>query len=150
MIQVDFYDTISDDRLKFAVIISRYNGTWVFCRHKDRDTLEMPGGHREEMETIEETAVRELKEETGAIDFSIEPVCIYSVTRQSEDGSVSEPSYGKLFFAQIFSFEPELHSEMAQIYLMEEMPERWTYPLIQPHLMDRLTGYFKENHPDML
>jgi len=38
----------------------------VFCKHKDRDTFEFPGGHREKDEKIEETAKRELWEETGA------------------------------------------------------------------------------------
>lgn len=41
------------------------NGKWVFCRHKDRDTYEIPGVHRESGETIFETAKRELMEETG-------------------------------------------------------------------------------------
>lgn len=29
---VKFYDTVDDELLKFAVIISRSNGKWVFCR----------------------------------------------------------------------------------------------------------------------
>ena len=65
MIEVRFYDEIEDSLLKFAVIISKTNGKWVFCKHKARDTVEVPGGHRESGETIEETARRELREETG-------------------------------------------------------------------------------------
>ena len=63
--EVKFYDTVNDELLKFAVIISQSNGKWVFCKHKERDTFEVPGGHRETGEKIEDTAVRELKEETG-------------------------------------------------------------------------------------
>lgn len=66
--------------LKFAVIIARHNGKWVFCKHKERNTWEAPGGHREDGEDILETAKRELYEETGAITFDITPICIYSVT----------------------------------------------------------------------
>ena len=47
MVEVRFYDTVNDELLKFAVIISQSNGKWVFCKHKERDTYEVPGGHRE-------------------------------------------------------------------------------------------------------
>ena len=76
MLEVKFYDSVADGLLKFAVIVSRYDGKWVFCKHKERDTYEAPGGHREEGEAILDTAKRELQEETGAVKFSIEPVCV--------------------------------------------------------------------------
>ena len=60
--EVKFYNSINDELLKYAVIISKSNNKWVFCKHKERSTYEVPGGHREEKETIYETAVRELKE----------------------------------------------------------------------------------------
>jgi len=34
---VNFYDSINDSMLKFAVIIARHNGKWVFCKHKERN-----------------------------------------------------------------------------------------------------------------
>lgn len=80
MLEVKFYDTVDDALLKFAVIISRSNGKWVMCKHKERDTYEVPGGHREDGEDILETAKRELQEETGAVKFDFEPLCVYSVT----------------------------------------------------------------------
>ena len=58
MLEVKFYDTVDDSLLKFAVIISLSNGKWVFCKHKERDTYEAPGGHREVGEDILETAKR--------------------------------------------------------------------------------------------
>ena len=112
MVEVKFYDRVEDSLLKFAVIIAKTEGKWIFCKHKERDTLEVPGGHREAGETILETAKRELKEETGAVDFHIRPVCVYSVkgkTRVSED--LSEETYGMLFTAEVFSFE-KIHSEI--------------------------------------
>lgn len=44
---VKFYDKVEDSMLKFAVIVSKSNGKWVFCKHKERDIYECPGGHRE-------------------------------------------------------------------------------------------------------
>ena len=58
--KVQFYDEVDDSLLKFAVIISKSNNKWVFCKHKQRDTFEIPGGRREENEQIFETAKREL------------------------------------------------------------------------------------------
>ena len=61
MLEVKLYDTVDDALLKFAVIISQSNGKWVFCKHKERDTFEVHGGHREFGEDIIETAKRELQ-----------------------------------------------------------------------------------------
>lgn len=135
MLKVKFYDAAADELLKFAVIIAKSEGKWVFCKHRERDTLEIPGGHREAGEAVEETAVRELQEETGAIDFTIQPVCVYAVCRKGQEDRNWEESCGMLYFADIVSFEPELHSEIERIELLDELPGNWTYPLIQPELI---------------
>ncbi len=136
MIEVKFYDQVSDELLKFAVIISKANGKWVFCKHKERDTYEIPGGHREENESILETAKRELREETGALDFSVYPICVYSVTGKNKVNVTGEETYGMLFFADIKTFENELHSEMEKVLITDTLVENWTYPLIQPKLIE--------------
>ena len=135
MVEVKFYDKVDDSLLKFAVIIAKSNGKWVFCKHKERDTYEVPGGHREQDENILDTAKRELNEETGAIDFSIEPVCVYSVTGKNRVNKTGEETYGMLFIANIQSFENELHSEMESVSFFNDLPTEWTYPLIQPLLI---------------
>ena len=38
MTKVNFYDSIDDSMLKFAVIIAKHNGKWVFCKHRERST----------------------------------------------------------------------------------------------------------------
>ena len=135
--EVKFYDTVNDELLKFAVIISQSNGKWVFCKHKERDTYEVPGGHREAGENIFETAKRELQEETGAIKFEIKPICVYSVTGKNRVNETGEETFGLLCFAEITEFVKELHSEMEKVVLMDELPENWTYPLIQPKLIEK-------------
>ena len=133
--KVNFYEDIDDKLLKFAVIISKSQGKWVFCKHRERDTFEIPGGHREENETILETAKRELAEETGAIDFSIHKLCVYSVTGKTRVNASGEETYGMLYYADITAFDKELHSEMEKVVLFDELPTEWTYPLIQPVLI---------------
>ena len=77
MVEVKFYDNVADELLKFAVIISKTDNKWVFCKHKERETYEVPGGHREPGESIFETAKRELQEETGQLILKLNQyVCI--------------------------------------------------------------------------
>lgn len=134
MTVVNFYEKTADELLKFAVIITKHNGKWVFCKHKDRDIWEIPGGHRESGEDIDVTAKRELYEETGALDYAIRPVCVYSVSNPDKfDGA---ESYGMLFYADVREFEETLYNEIEKIMITEELPFNWTYPEIQPKLLE--------------
>lgn len=136
MTRVRFYDRAEDRKLRFAVIVTKTNGHWVFCKHRDRSTLEVPGGHREPGEEILAAAKRELHEETGAVDFSIEPVCVYSVTAPwNFDG---QETFGMLFCADVRAFEKDLHSEIERIVIQDDLPDAWTYPDIQPLLMEEV------------
>jgi ADP-ribose pyrophosphatase len=137
MVEVKFYDEVDDSLLKFAVIIAKTEGKWVFCKHKERDTFEVPGGHREPGEAILDTAKRELYEETGAIDFELKPVCVYSVT--APDNFDGKETFGMLCYADITSFENELHSEIEKTVISDHLVENWTYPLIQPKLIEEAT-----------
>lgn len=129
--EVRFYESVEDSLLKFAVILARSDGKWVFCKHRERTTLEVPGGHREAGETVGEAAARELREETGAKEFTLRLVCVYSVVRDDAD-----ESFGGLYAAEIASFE-EFHSEIEKTVLLDEPPEdNWTYPEIQPRLVE--------------
>lgn len=138
MIKVNFYDLNEelDSKLLYAVIMARYKEKWIFVRHKDRNTWEIPGGHREENEDINNTASRELFEETGAKFFDIKPVCIYSV-----DNGEGE-TFGQLFCAEITHIEELPDSEIGEIKLFYSIPKNLTYPLIQPHLFKNVEEYY--------
>lgn len=127
-------------QLTFVVIATMYEGKWVYVRHKDRTTYEVPGGHIEQGETPIEAAKRELFEESGATDFSLDMVCSYGVER---DGTST--SYGLLYFARVTRFEELPDFEMTERDFFESMPEQLTYPNIQPLLMKKVQSWLKEN-----
>ena len=143
--KVNFYDKIEDIKLRFAIIISKYNGKYVLCKHKERDTFEIPGGHRELEESILQTAKRELYEETGATVYDIEEVCVYSVL--GKDGRVEEykESFGMLYFAEIYEFDKKLDSEIERIELFDNFPkDNLTYPLINIALIEKFEKNIKK------
>ena len=43
-----------------------------------------------------------------------------------------------LFVADIISFEGELYSEIEKIIITEKLLDKWTYPLIQPKLLEEV------------
>lgn len=141
MVKVSFYDPygdIDENRMLYAVIMARYDGRWVFCKHKERTTYECPGGHREPGEPVDTTARRELYEETGATDFDIKRICVYSVRDVLDDGNLGTESYGMLYVAEITEFGPLPEEfEMEKIVLFDTLPEQWTYPEVQPQLLAR-------------
>lgn len=130
MVQVNFYDlgTIPEDQLRYAVILAQYQGQWIYVKHRDRSTWEIPGGRREIGEAIEATACRELYEETGAEHFDMVPLCIYGVS------SPSGESYGQLFFSRVELLGKLPDSEIERVFIGKTAPATWTYPLIQPLL----------------
>lgn len=128
---VHFYEEApAGARQKYAVIIAKHEGKLLWCRHKDRDTWEVPGGHIEPGETAIEAAARELQEETGATDFTIAPVCWYRL--HFNNGGLG--SISLLCAAEVHALS-ELHSEIAEIRTFEGVPTDLTYPDIQPYLL---------------
>lgn len=138
MTEVDFYDPLFDPGVKFtySVISARYRGKWLFVRHHRRITFEIAGGHVEEGESPDEAASRELAEETGAEEFSITCIATYSVTMNGEK------LWGRLYFAEVTQKGPIPDiSEIAEVVLLDYIPDHPTHPDIQPHLFRRTLAY---------
>lgn len=132
MIRVGFYENIDDGLLQFAVIVARHKGKWVLCKHKERDTYECPGGHREIGEDILDTAKRELWEETGALQFTLQQICVYSVIKEDVE------TFGMLYYGDITEFGMLPDMEIERVELFDSVPTKWTYPLIQPILIEKI------------
>ncbi len=139
--EVKFYpmDEVDDTLLKFAVIAARYGDQWLFCRHKMRTTWEIPGGHRESGEMIDDTARRELYEETGAAEFELSRVTVYGVCL---NGVIS---YGMLYYADVRTLgdlPPEM--EIGEVIQTDGLPDALTYPLIQPDLYKKTLEFLRK------
>ena len=107
IMEIKFYNEIDDFKIKFVVIIAKHNGKFVLCKHKNRSTFEIPGGHRENCENVFDAAKRELFEETGASLFEIRKICPYSVNGNDGIISTNEESFGMLYYAEIFEFSKD-------------------------------------------
>ena len=142
MTEVNFYSNDAEkDKLKFSVIMAQYDNKWIMVRHKTRDTWEIPGGHIERGEEAREAASRELYEETGAKEFQLEPVCVYSVRKNK-----GAESFGKLFYAKINELGEFPDSEIEEIKFVDEISGALTYPDIQPMLADKVQEYLLQKN----
>ena len=119
---------INDSPFTIALIISKYKEKWILCTHRDRETWEFPAGTREPNETIDATASRELFEETGAFEYTIERRFIIKTNN----------IYGMVYYANITKLGPLPNSEIVKIDLFDNLDVNWTYLDIQPLLIPYL------------
>ncbi len=131
------FDIKDTTTYKYVVVLSRYRGKLLLSRHKDRSTWETQGGHIEPGETPEQAARRELWEESGAVEFTMEPVCGYWA-EDEESGAA-----GAVFFADIAVLGKLPESEMAEVKSFAGLPENVTYPGITPVLFEQVKNRFR-------
>jgi 8-oxo-dGTP diphosphatase len=131
---------VEENQIKFAVIVARYQNQWLFCRHKERTTWEIPGGHREPGEAPIHTAHRELFEETGAVDADISIVGVYKLR-----------DYGLLCYAEVHELKsiPE-ESEIAMVKAFDSIPENLTYGGIHEQLFHWVQEWLQDNETTSL
>lgn len=125
--------------LKYVVVFSRYQGQWLFSRHKQRTTWETQGGHIEEGETPLTAARRELNEESGAEECTLRYVCDYWCGDRTSSG------VGAVFLADITRLGPLPESEMAEVCAFDALPSNLTYPDITPYLYEAVIKHLAQS-----
>lgn len=139
--KIEFFP-ISPDRnqqLTYVIVLSRYQNQWILVRHTERSTWEIPAGHIEIGEHPDQTARRELWEETGACDFRLQALFDYTVNRNNERKS------GRVYFAEIEKLEQLPAYEIAEINFFHQLPEALTYPEIQPAIFHKADQILSPN-----
>lgn len=117
------FETFENPR--FVVILSRMDGKYLLSRHKNRVTWETQGGYIEKGETPFEAAKRELWEESGAVEYTLTPLCDYWATTDAIE------STGRVYCAEITKLGPIPEgSEMRETKLFDTLPEEFTYTYI--------------------
>jgi len=128
-------ESVDLDDLTYVIIGARENENWIFVRHEERKSWELPAGHIEKNETALEAAKRELHEETGCTHSNIRSIYDYSV---KSNGILN---YGRLFFAEIIHRGPLPDSEIAEIKIQKTSPEPPTYPEAHKSFIDVLEKF---------
>lgn len=132
---VEIYDQgkVDEQQMTYVIIASRYNtSSWIFVRHRDRNTWELPAGHIEPGETAMEAAQRELFEESGAIDYKITALFDYSAWHNGKQG------YGRVYFAEVETLGKLPEFEIAEITMQQTLPEELTYNKIQTSIFEEV------------
>lgn len=137
MIRVELIPVDSiPSRLSYVVIAARHDGGWLFVRHRRRGGWEMAAGHPDEGEGSVEAAVRELTEETGALDFVMQPVTYYSV----DTGAGIQ--YGRLFLAEVQSMgELTDTDEIEGVRVFRRRPRNLSLPDVMAFLYNVARGF---------
>jgi 8-oxo-dGTP diphosphatase len=126
--------------ISYVVIAARHDGGWIFIKHRRRGGYELPAGHPEEDEDTVDAAARELEEETGAIDFTMEPVTYYSV----DAGHGKQ--YGRLFFACVETLGAIGDStEIEGLAVFRRMPRNISLPEVMTFLYRQAAKYLRYN-----
>jgi 8-oxo-dGTP diphosphatase len=128
--------SIEQKSLTYVVMGARQGTQWIFVRHSERSTWEMPAGHIEAGESPDQAAVRELYEETGTVGSKLNHLCDYEVTFKGRT------EYGRLYLAEVHQREAIPDHEIGEIRFGTRLPENLTYPEVQTVLFERVAMQF--------
>lgn len=123
--------THAEKSISFVIIVANYNNSdeWVFVQKNDNNTWELPAGHKKKGESSLEAAQRELFEETGAKEYTMEVLSDYTLVINNEQG------VGRIFLAIISKLGPLPSFEIKKRIIAENMPLPHTYPLLQEQML---------------
>lgn len=125
--------SLDDAELTYVVMGARFREKWIFVRHRERQSWELPAGHIEPGEGPDKAAVRELYEEAGVINSSLKVISDYSVTVSGKR------AFGRLYYANVKELEKLPNHEIEEIKFSGELPSHLTYPEVQTLLFSLLT-----------
>ena len=115
----------------YVVIVAFYNDKCIWVRKRNAVSWEIPGGHVEAGELVEEAAQRELWEETGAKEFALHSVCDFSIR------SANGYSYNRLFYCKVAELDEIPEFEIGERMYSNKIPKVLTHGAIQPKLIEK-------------
>lgn len=124
-----------DTKLTYVIIVAfdAEKDKLILVKKYDVDTWEFPGGHIETDESAVDAAHRELYEETGAEEFSMNFISTYFVKDLKNNNKIT---YGKLFTANIYEYgDLPKESEIEEVLIFDFLPNEITYPEIMDFVM---------------
>jgi len=121
-------------RMRAAIVASKYKDKLILVRKVGSNTWELPGGRKEEDESVFCCAIRELQEETGALEFTMTPV--------KECYDEKNRVFDMLFCAEVIQLSSldYSHLEIAEIGLFDELPAFLTYPHRTKYFLEGIGG----------
>ncbi len=130
---------------RHVLIICRYKNQWLFTRHKKRG-LEFPGGKVEPGETPEDAAIREVKEETGAIIDSLLYIGQYEVIGSNEH-FVKNVYYAKIKSMEKYDqyFETDGPVLSSASLTPESLTDEYSF-IMKDEVIQSCIAFIKENH----
>jgi 8-oxo-dGTP diphosphatase len=130
--------SFTDAALTYVVIGAREENNWIFVRHRERDSWELPAGHIEEGEQAGDAARRELFEESGVTEADLTVLNDYIVRI---GGKVN---HGRIYYAAVKRRGPLPESEIAEIQISEGSPAPATYPEAHKLFIHLLETYIRQ------
>lgn len=124
-----FYDDADGSLMKFAAVVPRCRGQFVFFRDPAVG-WRIPRGDRRAGENIEEAARRLLCRETGAARFRLSPVCVCGVRNEA-----GEEKLGMLYFAEVLDFFAQADS--GAIGMFPSVPDGAAEPQLQAAVLKK-------------
>ncbi|KKB39726.1 RNA deprotection pyrophosphohydrolase [Bacillus thermotolerans] len=129
---------------RHVLVFCRYHQNWLLTCHPKRG-LECPGGKVETGETLEQAAVREVYEETGAVVDTLSFIGEYYVNQPEN------PFVKAVFFAEIGKIEKKQHyletngpTLFDQDLRTERMNPRFSF-LMKDEVVERTLNFLEEN-----